>query len=298
MHIKNTLRRISHEAFIFADQRIRVYTVPHRQTELFLKIVIGMKTIISFLIRYIPRKYLQLFSHWALKIVSVFYKGKNVECPVCDHRFRKFLPYGRKARSNALCPNCLALERHRLMYLFLRQKTNFFSARLKVLHVAPEICFISKFESLENLDYITADIESPLAKVKMDIHDIPFDENKFDVAFCNHVMEHVADDYKAMSELYRVLKPGGWAIIQIPLFHPLPEKTYEDSSIKSPNEREKAFGQSDHVRLYGKDYPDRLRKVGFEVTVDKFQDDLANNGKKRYALPDDEPIFFCRKLVD
>lgn len=254
-----------------------------------------MKTIISFLIRNIPRKYLQLFSHWVLKVVSIFYIGKKVQCPVCTKEFRKFLPYGRKARSNALCPNCLALERHRLMYLFLKEKTDFFSAQLKVLHVAPEICFIDRFEAQKNLDYITADIESPLAKVKMDIHDIPFEEQTFDVAFCNHVMEHVADDHKAMTELHRVLKPGGWAIIQIPLFHPLPEKTYEDETITSPKEREKAFGQSDHVRLYGLDYPDRLRAAGFDVTPDKFQDSLPTELFNKYALPDDEPIYYCQK---
>ena len=254
-----------------------------------------MKTIISFLIRNIPRKYLQLFSHWVLKIVSVFYIGNRVECPVCDKKFRKFLPYGRKARANALCPNCLSLERHRLMYLFLKRKTNFFSDNLKVLHVAPEICFIDKFEAMQNLDYITADIESPLAKVKMDIHEIPFDENTFDVTFCNHVMEHVADDHQAMSELFRVLKPGGWAIIQIPLFHPLPEKTFEDPKITSPKEREKAFGQSDHVRLYGHDYPDRLRKAGFDVAVERFQDDMEKSQAERFALPEDEPVFYCRK---
>lgn len=254
-----------------------------------------MKLIISFLIRYIPRKYLQLFSHWVLKIVSIFYVGSKVECPVCEKKFRKFLPYGRKARSNALCPNCLALERHRLMYLFLKEKTNFFNDSLKVLHVAPEICFIDKFEALPKIDYITADIESPLAKVKMDIHDIPFEANTFDVAFCNHVMEHVADDHKAMTELYRVLKPGGWGIMQIPLFHPLPETTYEDSSITDPKEREKAFGQSDHVRLYGLDYPDKLRAAGFIVSADKFQDELGELLSKKYALPGDEPIFYCQK---
>ena len=164
-----------------------------------------------------------------------------------------------------------------------------------MLHIAPELCFMDRFEKMPNLDYITADIESPLAKVKMDIHEIPFEEQTFDVAFCNHVMEHVADDSQAMKELHRVLKPGGWAIVQIPLFHPLPEKTYEDDSITSPKEREKAFGQSDHVRLYGLDYPYRLRAAGFEVTPDKFQDTLPAEQFKKYALPDDEPIFFCRK---
>lgn len=254
-----------------------------------------MKYIISFLIRKIPRKVLQLFSHWVLKIVAIFYIGNNVECSVCGKSFRKFLPYGRVARSNALCPNCLSLERHRLMYLFLQQKTEFFKDQIKLLHVAPEICFIDKFEALENIDYITADIESPLAKVKMDIHDIPFDENTFEVAFCNHVMEHVDDDIKAMSELHRVLKPGGWAIIQIPFFPPIPETTFEDWSITDKREREKVFGQDDHVRLYGKDYADRLRSAGFEVDENDFVQTLTEDDQKKFALPTDEVIFLCKK---
>ena len=140
-----------------------------------------MKYIISFLLKKIPRKYLQLFSHIILKVVSVFYVGNKVECPVCQKKFRKFLPYGRVTpRENALCPNCLTLERHRLMWLYLHKKTNFFTAPLKVLHVAPEICFIHRFEKLKNLEYITADIESPLAKVKMDIQNIPFE---FELSF-------------------------------------------------------------------------------------------------------------------
>ena len=165
-----------------------------------------IKSVISFIIRKVPRPYLQLVSHHVVKGMAFFYRGNNVECPVCHHHFRKFIPYGRKARENALCPNCLALERHRLMYLFLQRKTNYFSTPLKVLHVAPEICFIKRFEQQENLEYITADIESPLAQVKMDIHDIPFEDNSFDVTFCNHVMEHVEDDGLAMRELFRILK--------------------------------------------------------------------------------------------
>ena len=132
-----------------------------------------------------------------------------------------------------------------------------------MLHVAPEQCFMDRFEEIHGENYITADIESPLAKVKMDIHDIPFPENTFDVTFCNHVMEHVDDDLKAMGELHRVLKPGGWGIIQVPFFPPIPDETFEDASITDPKERERIFGQDDHVRLYGKDYPNRLRKAGF-----------------------------------
>lgn len=254
-----------------------------------------MKRIISFLLKKIPRKYLQLFSHIVLKIVSVFYVGNNVECPVCDHKFRKFLPYGRVGRDNALCPNCLALERHRLMWLFLKQKTDFFAKKHDVLHIAPEICFIERFESYHGDKYITADLESPLAKVKMDIHEMPFENEKFEIAFCNHVMEHVDDDIQSMREIYRVLKPNGWAIIQIPFFPPIPEETFEDPTVTDPNEREKIFGQDDHVRLYGKDYADRLRSAGFEVVEDEFVNSLSMEEQKKFALPTDEIIFLCRK---
>ncbi|EMR04572.1 Rebeccamycin O-methyltransferase [Cesiribacter andamanensis AMV16] len=198
-----------------------------------------VKNIISLVVRKVPRKYLQLFSHHVLKVAAIFYTGNRVQCPVCDSHFRKFLPYGRKARENALCPNCLALERHRLMWLFLQRKTPFFTKPLRVLHIAPELCFIHRFEQQPNLDYTTADIESPLAKVKMDVHQIPFPEGSFDVVFCNHVLEHVADDGLAMREIRRVLKPGGWGILQIPLFYPLKDTTFEDPSITDPREREK-----------------------------------------------------------
>lgn len=255
----------------------------------------GMKSIISFLLKNVPRKYLQLFSHVFLRVMAIFYRGKGVECPVCGSHFRKFLPYGRKSRENALCPNCLALERHRLMWLFLQKRTDFFKDELKVLHIAPELCFIDRFEQLPNIHYTTADLESPLAKVKMDIHKMPFDDGSFDVIFCNHVMEHVEDDYVAMSEVNRVLKSGGWAIMQIPIFHPIPDVTIEDPSITDPKERERLFGQDDHVRLYGKDYPDRLRKAGFEVELQDLLGELGEDVFKLHALPKDDPIYLCTK---
>lgn len=255
-----------------------------------------MKRIISFMLRKVPRKYLQYFSHHVLKVVGLFYRGNNVTCPINGKSYRKFLPYGRvNPRPNALCPDTLSLERHRLIWLYLQEKTDFFTAKHKMLHIAPELCFMEHFEALPNLEYITGDLESPLAKVKMDIHHIPFEDNTFDVSFCNHVMEHVADDIASMKEIYRVLKPGGWAIIQVPFFPPIPEETFEDDSITDPKEREKVFGQDDHVRLYGKDYPDRLRKAGFKVTEDKFVQELPKEKVKRYALPEDEIIYFCQK---
>ncbi|GGM92237.1 SAM-dependent methyltransferase [Dyadobacter beijingensis] len=256
-----------------------------------------MKSIISLVLRYIPRPYLQLVGHWAARGLSIFYIGNKVECPVCSSQYRKFLPYGRNtsSRENALCPSCLSLERHRLMALYMKRKTNFYTANLKVLHVAPEYCFIDRFEQMKNLDYITADIESPLAKVKMDIHQIPFEDNTFDVAFCNHVMEHVDDYILAMSELHRVLKPGGWALIQSPQDMKY-EVTYEDPTITDPKEREIHFLQNDHLRLFGRNYGRELEKGGFRVTEDRFvMDELSPAEVTRYSLPGEEIVYFCQK---
>ena len=252
----------------------------------------SMKKIISFLIRFVPRKYLQLFSGVGLKAVGLFYRGNTVECPICLHRYRIFLPYGRiNSRQNALCPSCLSLERHRLIWVYLKEKTNFFSTQLNILHIAPELCFMDRFEKQHSEKYITADIESPLAKVKMDIHQIPFHENHFDVVLCNHVLEHVADDIKAMSEIKRVLKPGGWAILQVPFFSPVPDVTFEDNSISDKREREKIFGQDDHVRKFGKDYLQRIEQAGLKAEADPFVNTLSDDMIKKYGLMKGELIY-------
>lgn len=164
-----------------------------------------------------------------------------------------------------------------------------------MLHIAPELCFMDRFEAMENLEYITADIESPLAKVKMDIHEIPFEDNSIDVIFCNHVLEHVDDDLRAISEMRRVLKPGGWGILQVPFFYPLPKTTYEDNSIVDPKAREKAFGQDDHVRMYGEDYANRLASSGFRVVEDRLIEELAEDEVIRFALPQNEIIYRVEK---
>ena len=248
------------------------------------------------MLRHVPRRYIQYFSHYILKVVALFYYGNKVQCPIDGRTYRTFLPYGRlNPRPNALCPSSLSLERHRLMWLFLRRKTNFFNEHLKLLHIAPELCFIKIFKKMENIDYTTGDIESPLADVKMDVHNIPFDDDTFDVVFCNHVMEHVENDIKAMSEIYRVLKSGGWAIIQSPVY-PEIEKTIEDPAVTDPKERERLFGQDDHLRKYGRDYGDRLRRAGFKVTEDHFLDEINEKERIRYALPGEEIIYFCEKI--
>ena len=255
-----------------------------------------MKKIISWLIRYVPRKYLQRVSGAGLKVLGLFYRGQDVTCPVCSKSFRKFLPYGRiNPRENALCANCLSLERHRLMWLYLKERTVFFKNGLHVLHIAPEACFIKRFERIHGGKYITADIESPLAKVKMDIHQIPFEQNTFDVVLCNHVLEHVRDDIKAMNEIQRVLKPQGFAILQVPFFNPVPDTTFEDSTITDRQEREKIFGQDDHVRKYGRDYTQRIKRAGLTPLEDPYVNDLEESVRKKFGLVKGEIIYGGRK---
>jgi len=224
----------------------------------------------------VPRPILIKASYWVRPIISFYLKGTKYTDPIDGKSFRKFLPYGYgEQRPNVLSPSTLSLERHRLLWLYLKNETDFFTATKKVLHIAPEQCFLKLFKKQKNLSYTSADLYSPIADVKADICDLPFEDNTFDVVFCNHVLEHIEDDKKAMSELYRVLKPGGMGVFQIPQDLSL-EKTYEDFSITSKEDRKKHFGQYDHVRVYGKDYFDRLRKVGFTVN----EVDYSNNFKR------------------
>lgn len=257
-----------------------------------------MKNIITFLMRHVPRPILIRFSYIFNRLAPIFYKGNNQECPVCNHTFRTFLPYGAvKRRDNVLCPSCLSLERHRLLQLFLQQKTDFYTAPQNVLHIAPEQCFYGRFRKQSNLQYLTADLESPIADVKMDIHEMPFEDNRFDVVLCNHVLEHVNNDAIAMKEIFRVLKPGAWAVMQVPLDVTKAE-TYEDWSITSPEEREIHFWQKDHVRLFGRDYPNRLEKAGFQVTPVSFWDELSPELRSRYGLMPEEIIYWCHKPLN
>ena len=218
----------------------------------------------------------------------------QVICPCCNGHFPSFLPYGVIPRPNTKCPTCSSKGRHRLLWLYLKNRTNFFADKLKVLHFAPEKCFEKVFVSLPNLDYVTTDLTRK-ATINMDITDIPLDDHSFDVILCSHVLEHILDDGKAMRELFRILKPGGWAIIQSPL-DTNREQTYEDPTIVLPEERERAFGLEDHVRIYGRDYKDRLAQAGFTVTVDSYGKDLGSDVLQKYGLKPKD-IYFCTKPI-
>ncbi len=208
------------------------------------------------------------------------------------------MPYGRiNPRPNALCPHCLSLERHRLIWMYLQQETDFFKTPLQVLHIAPEVCFMKRFEKQHGARYITTDIESPLAKVKADIHQLPFADNTFDAVLCNHVLEHVADDIQAMREIKRVLKPGGWAILQVPFFSPVPETTFEDNTITDKREREKIFGQDDHVRKYGQDYASRINASGLVAEKNNFAQTLSKEIIARASIMENEVLYIGKKTI-
>lgn len=256
-----------------------------------------MKQLYHFLLTRVPRPILIRLSYIFNKIAPILYYGNRFEDPIDGRTYRKMLPYGAlKMRDNALAPGSLSLERHRLLWLYLSKKTTFFTApRLKVLHIAPEQCFFKRFREQKNLDYLTGDIESPLADVKFDLHQAPFEADSFDVIFCNHVLEHVEDYRQCMRELYRIMKPGGWGIFQVPIDYRR-EKTYEDPSIVSEEDRLRHYWQKDHVRLFGLDYPQHLREAGFDVTEEHLQKEIGQLLSNRYRLPDYEPIYLCRKL--
>jgi SAM-dependent methyltransferase len=256
-----------------------------------------MKKIYKFLLNKLPRPLLIRLSYPFKLIAPLLYKGNNVECPVCEKSFSKFLSYGSDIahRDNVLCPYDLTLERHRLMWLYLKDSSNFFTAeKLNVLHIAPEQCFHKRFKEQKNLDYLTGDLVSPIADMHFDLHNIPLENDRFDVVFCNHVMEHVDDALKCMRELYRVLKPGGWGIMQVPQDFKR-EKTLEDKSIVTPADREKYYWQKDHVRLFGIDYPKWLEKAGF--IVEEFRKESKYDEKliARYRLQKEEILYIVHK---
>ncbi len=230
-------------------------------------------------------------------IVAWWLKGNNFTDPIDGRSFKKFLPYGYETqRENALSPSTLSLERHRLLWLYLKIETDFFTSKktLKVLHIAPEQCFLDIFKKQKNLDYTTSDLESPIADVKADICDLPFKNEEFDIVFCNHVLEHIPDDTKAMQELYRVLKNDGLGFFQIPQ-DVNRDTTFEDDSITDPKERTKIFGQYDHVRVYGLDYFDKLRSIGFKVKEVHYAKSINPELVKKYALAPNEILPICYK---
>ena len=277
-----------------------------------------MKSVFKLILNTIPRPLLIRLSYAVRPILALALKGNTFTDPIDGKSFRMFLPYGYgKQRNNALSPSTLSLERHRLLWLYLKNETDFFQSEpvsdshvsnsnrvklrdaeinsaLKVLHFAPEQAFYKLFRNQKNIQYTTTDLFSPLADVKADICDLPFEDNSYDIIFCNHVLEHIPDDTKAMQELFRVLKPGGMAILQIPQDLKR-EVTFADDSITDQKERAAIFGQYDHVRIYGRDYFDKLRSIGFTVIEEDYTYKIAPELVEKYCLAKGEIIPVCFK---
>ncbi len=254
-----------------------------------------MKRLFKFFLNLIPRPILIKLSYAVRPVIAFFLKGTNYTDPIDGKQFRTFLPYGyENPRENVLSPSTLSLERHRLLWLFLKNETDFFNTKLKVLHFAPEQAFYSRFKKLKNIDYTTTDLNSPLADVKADICNLPFKDNEFDVILCNHVLEHIPDDTQAMRELFRVMKPNGWGIFQIPQDLNR-EETFEDNTITDKKERARIFGQYDHVRIYGRDYFDKLRAVGFIVEEADYTQKLSQEDIEKYRVAKGEIIPLVKK---
>jgi SAM-dependent methyltransferase len=223
-------------------------------------------------------------------------------CPVCEHAAPVFLPFGvgLTVRLGALCPFCRSLERHRAVWLYLYPRLQQVVSEHgqtrspRLLHVAPEVCFRHRLRRLLGQRYVTTDLVAPDVDVNAPLEQLPFASESFDVVVCNHVLEHVPDDRSAMDELLRVLVPGGWAIVQVPIAYDH-EHTREDPSESSPRERKRRFGQHDHVRWYGRDYPERLRAAGFEIEQLAPHTQHTPAELERYGLSPTEVLYVAHK---
>lgn len=249
-----------------------------------------MKRIFRFILSSFPRPILIKLSYLVRPLLVYILKGKTYIDPIDGKGFRTFLPYGYGIqRENVLSPSTLSLERHRLLWLYLKFQTDFFTQPKRLLHFAPEQAFYKRFKKIEHFDYITTDLNSPIAMVKADICNLPFESNSFDTILCNHVLEHILDDTKAMQELFRVMKPGGMGVFQIP--QDLKRATtFEDHTITDPLKRSRIFGQYDHVRIYGLDYFKKLEACGFRVEAVDYTSQLTAEEIYKYCLTEGELI--------
>lgn len=233
---------------------------------------------------------------WAWRLAARCARGTRVFCPVCRTSLRFFLPFGvgGRLRSNALCPSCRSLERDRLAWLHLSSSPERLTPKTRLLHVAPEQCFEPRLRELLGAAYLTADLSRQDVDRQMSVEDMPFHDQTFDAVICNHVLEHVHDDRQALREIYRVLRPGGWALLQVPLSEHA-ARTIEDPSVTSAAERRKRFGQHDHVRAYGRDYTERLGAAGFALELQRARDTYLDCDMAFYGLDAAETLHFCRR---
>ncbi|MGI9029860.1 MAG: class I SAM-dependent methyltransferase [Ilumatobacteraceae bacterium] len=246
--------------------------------------------------RVIPRCVRAPLNRAYFGLISLYYRGGERFCPCCEHRVKAFLPYstyGKEPATNAQCPVCGCLARHRLTWRFLDRNVGLGQAPTRLLHFAPEAILARRLRSVPEVDYLSADIDSPAAMVRLDIMDIAEPDASFDAVVCSHVLAHVPDDRLAIAELHRVLRPGGWAVVQTTVDES--RATFEDATARSADERLAAYGQVDLWRTYGHDIVDRLRRPGFDVTTVRADDvlDVTDGYTADQLGLDGSPLYFC-----
>jgi SAM-dependent methyltransferase len=256
----------------------------------------------SMILKMTPDFLLNYYRSFRKKQLIKNYIGDRVYCHVCESSFRGFAPCGLNTRHNAKCIKCGSRERHRLLWKYLDEQTPLFDkSEKRLLHFAPEQSFYKKITAYPNIDYVPCDLypeqyqfHGKVEVKKVDITNIPFEDSSFDVVFCNNVLEHIQDDLLAMSELHRVMKTGSWGIFLVPIDSKR-EFSFEDASITDPKEREKIFGQYDHVRIYGRDYIDRLRNSGFKVSELYYAATFTKEEQFKYGFKNWDVIFLVEK---
>ncbi len=235
-----------------------------------------------------------------MQLKSLAYTGDTFYCNCCRKTFSRFLPYGNIPRENACCPWCHSLERTRVLQAYLERETDLFRRERKVLHFAPEWIIRKRFrQSAGRRGYYSADINPALADHVADIMQIPFPDETFDYIICSHVLGHVPDEKKAVSEMYRVLKPGGEALVMTVIDPDNPE-TFENPELTTPEERFAAYGEQDLLRLHGRDFADRLAGENINVEVIDYRTKLPPSENRRMSTGNGnrELIFRCTKCRD
>ncbi|PLX13845.1 MAG: SAM-dependent methyltransferase [Marinilabiliales bacterium] len=242
---------------------------------------------------------------------GIAYYGTNYHCNICGKSFRKFLPGGfdlpiikemdiiGAGRRNHICPNCQSTDRDRLIKSFFDINQELLSDNKTVLHIAPEPSLYNFLKKYKNIKYIPAakyheGIYYPKEMTLVDLTSMQFANNEFDIIICNHVLEHIEDHKTALKEIYRVLVKKGIAILQVPYSLKL-KNTHENPEIKSEKDREKYFGQFDHVRLYGSDYTDILKSAGFKLNEFIAEDNISPNKIEKMKLFANETLFVVNK---
>jgi SAM-dependent methyltransferase len=238
----------------------------------------------------------------------LLYQGGGRRCPFCHLNFRRFIAYrgepsplytqehviGSGPFADSICPACSSVERERHVYLFLKTCTSVFNKPIRMLHLAPELNLQRALKRCKNVKHVSADLVSSLASINTDVTALCFRDKMFDVVICNHVLEHISDDYLAMKEIFRVLKPGGMAILQVPIAVSRLTTT-EDPTVCDPAARRRLFGQDDHVRLYGQDYSSRLESTGFTVERRSLSKEKDKSYSRRFGLLPDEDIYVATR---